>query len=320
MAEQAAKEKELGNVAYKNRNFEEALTHYQKAIELDPSDMRFLLNVAAVYKEQAEFQKCAETSLKAVELGRENRADYKLIAKAFSRCALAYKEMKEYEQAKQYYEKSLSEHRTPETKLALSAIEKLFKEETERAYRDPEKAEEERTRGNELFKKGDYPGAVKAYSEAIRRNPDDPKPYSNRAACYNKLTAFDLGVKDCDTCIRLDPKFIKGYVRKGVLLKAMQDFDRAMQAFQKAIEIDENNTEAISGYKECMMSMDNDPDAVKKRALADPEVQAILADPGMRMILDQMKENPEAAKEHMQHAGVATKIQKLVQSGLIAFR
>ena len=46
-----------------------------------------------MYKEQGEFKKCAETSLKAVEVGRENRADYKLIAKAFARAALAYKEM-----------------------------------------------------------------------------------------------------------------------------------------------------------------------------------------------------------------------------------
>ena len=33
---------------------------------------------------------------------------------------------------------------------------------------------------------------------------------------------------------------VKGYVRKGVLLKAMQQYDKAMEAFQKAIEIDEN--------------------------------------------------------------------------------
>ena len=46
-----------------------------------------------MYKEQGELQKCADTALRAVELGRENRADYKLIAKAFSRAALACKEM-----------------------------------------------------------------------------------------------------------------------------------------------------------------------------------------------------------------------------------
>lgn len=53
-----------------------------------------------------------------------------------------------------YYEKSMSEHRTPEIRTLLSDIEKIIKEEERKAYVDPEKAEEENEKGNVLFKKG----------------------------------------------------------------------------------------------------------------------------------------------------------------------
>lgn len=215
----AKKEKELGNAAYKKKDFETALKHYHAAIEHDPTDITFHNNIAAVYFERKQYEECIKQCEKGIEVGRENRADFKLIAKSLARIGNTYRKMENYKQAKFYYEKAMSEHRTPEIKTSLSEVEAKIKEEERRAYIDPVKAEEEKEKGNEYFKKGDYSTAVKHYSEAIKRNPDDPKLYSNRAACYTKLAAFDLGLKDCDTCIKLDEKFIKGYIRKGKILQ-----------------------------------------------------------------------------------------------------
>ncbi|XP_055386013.1 stress-induced-phosphoprotein 1 [Condylostylus longicornis] len=314
---EAKNAKEAGNAAYKKKDFENALIHYNKALEIDPTDITFHNNIAAVYFEQKDYDKCIKECEKGIEVGRENRADYKLISKAFARIGNAYRKMENWKMAKTYYEKSMAEHRTPEVKTLLSEAEKLIKEQERKAYIDPVKAEEEKEKGNELFKKGDYSTAVKHYSEAIKRNPDDPKLYSNRAACYTKLAAFDLGLKDCDKCIELDSKFIKGYIRKGKILQGMQAPTKASSAYQKALEIDPNNAEALEGYRACSMGYYKNPQEVWKNAMSDPEIQQILKDPAMRLILEQMQSDPNAVQEHLKNPAIADKIMKLLGSGII---
>lgn len=316
--QEALNEKKLGNEAYKKKHFEEALQHYTKAVELDPTEIIYLLNIAAVYFEQKEYDKSIAQCEKAIEVGRENRADFKLIAKAFKRIGHAYEKMENWKQAKIYYEKSMSEHRTPEIKTLLSDIDKIIKEEERKAYIDPVKAEEEKELGNQRYKDGDYPAAIKHYSEAIRRNPDEPKYYSNRAACYTKLAAFDLGLKDCEKCVEIDPKFLKGWIRKGKILQGMQQQGKALTAYQKALELDPSNSEALEGYRSCAVSFSSNPEEVRKRAMADPEVQSILRDPAMRLILEQMQSDPRALQDHLKNPDIAAKLQKLLESGLIA--
>jgi stress-induced-phosphoprotein 1 len=317
---QALEHKELGNAAYKKRDFEEALKCYSRAAELDPTDMTFLTNRAAVYFEQKEYKKCIEECEKAVEIGRENRIDFKIMAKAYARMGSAYHKLEDLPNAKTYFQKSLTEHRTPDNLAKLSEVDKILKEAERKAYLNPEISLEEKNKGNELFAKGDYPGAIKHYTEAVKRNPTDAKIYSNRAACYQKLAEFQLALKDCEECNKLDPTFVKGHVRKGMALIALRDFPRATTAFQKALELDQNCQEAIDGYRKCTMASMSNPEETRKRAMADPEVQQILGDPAMRLILEQMQSEPRAVQEHLKNPEIARKIEKLMEAGLIGIR
>jgi len=293
---------------------------YTQALVLDPTNMTYKLNIAAVLFEQKKYEDCIKTCLDAIEVGRENRADFKLISKAFTRIATAHRRLGEYNLAKVFYEKSLSEHRTPETRAMLAEIDKIIKEEERKSYIDPEKAEEEKEKGNQLFKGGDFAGALKNYTEAILRNPDDPKLYSNRAACYTKLAAFDLGLKDCDKCLMLDPGFIKGHLRKGKILYALGDTARALSAYERALGIDPSNSEALQGHSLALRQATSNPEEMRKKAMSDPEVQQILGDPAMRLILEQMQTDPRALQDHLKNPEIAGKIQKLLDSGLIAIR
>ncbi|XP_062611642.1 stress-induced-phosphoprotein 1-like [Saccostrea cucullata] len=316
----ALEEKQKGNAAYKNKDFETALSHYSAAIELDPTDITFRNNRAAVYFEQENYDKCIEECEKAVEIGRENRADYTLIAKALARIGKAYMKKDDEENALRYFNKSISEYRTPEISKLIVEIEKRMKDKERLAYINPEISLEEKNKGNKLFQEGKYPEAKKHYDEAIKRNPDDAKLYSNRAACYTKLMEFNLAIADCEKCIALDPKFIKGYLRKGSILLAMKEPTKAISAYQKALELDPKSEEAQKGYRDALMAEGSDPEAVRRRAMGDPEVQAILNDPAMRMILEQMQKDPNAVREHLKNPDIAAKIEKLLECGIIAIR
>ncbi|KAJ2653595.1 Hsp90 cochaperone [Coemansia sp. RSA 1250] len=323
--EQADEAKAKGNAAYKGRKFEEALEHYNTAIELNSADITYYNNKAAVYFEMGKYDECIETAEQAIEVGRENHVDYKHIAKALGRIGTAYSKKEEYENAIKYYNRSLAEHRTADILNKLRTLEKEQKQREEEAYRDTDKSNEARERGNALFKSAQYADAQKEYSEAIKRNPDDPRNYSNRAACLIKLMAVPDAIKDCETCIKLDPTFVKAYIRKGDALFRMREYAEALDAFDEAkrqdtekkctAEIDQLEFKCYSAINEQNSRIT--PEEAMKRAQENPKIASLLANPVMQNILQQMQSDPRAAREHLKNPAVASNLRKLMAAGIV---
>ncbi|ORY04561.1 hypothetical protein BCR34DRAFT_55599 [Clohesyomyces aquaticus] len=78
----------------------------------------------------------------------------------------------------------------------------------------------------------------------IKRAPDDPRGYSNRAACFIKLLGFPSAVQDCDEAIKRDPKFIRAYLRKAQAYFAMREYNRCIDVCAEATEHDEGGKNA----------------------------------------------------------------------------
>uniref|UniRef100_A0A0E0KTA3 STI1 domain-containing protein n=1 Tax=Oryza punctata TaxID=4537 RepID=A0A0E0KTA3_ORYPU len=320
----AQKEKEAGNAAYKKKDFETAIQHYTKAMELDDEDVSYLTNRAAVYLEMGKYDECIKDCDKAVERGREFHADFKMISRALTRKGTALAKLakcsKDYDVAIETYQKALTEHRNPDTLKKLNDAERAKRELEQQEYYDPKIADEEREKGNEFFKQQKYPEAVKHYTEALRRNPKDPRVYSNRAACYTKLGAMPEGLKDAEKCIELDPTFSKGYTRKGAIQFFMKEYDKALETYQAGLKHDPNNQELLDGVRRCVQQINKasrgelsqeELQERQNKAMQDPEIQNILKDPIMQQVLTDFQENPKAAQAHLKNPGVMQKIQKL---------
>ncbi|OXB43028.1 hypothetical protein B1J92_H08195g [Nakaseomyces glabratus] len=326
--EEAEKEKALGNKAYKARQFDEAIAHYDAAWNLH-QDITYLNNRSAAEFEKGDAETALKTLDEAVEKGREMRTDYKLIAKSFARMGNVHHKTNNLKKAIEFYQKSLTEHRTPDILTKLRNTEKELKKQEAEEYINPEKAEEARLEGKDYFTKGDWPNAVKAYTEMIKRAPEDARGYSNRAAALSKLMSFPEAIEDCNKAIEKDPNFIRAYIRKATAQIAVKEFAAAIETLDAARTKDAevNNSANVREIDQLYVkasqqrfqpaSSNETPEQVYERAMKDPEVIAIMQDPVMQSILQQAQQNPAALQEHMKNPDVFKKIQTLIAAGII---
>ncbi|CAN6673739.1 heat shock protein Sti1p [Trichomonascus vanleenenianus] len=323
----ADEEKALGNTLYKQRKFDEAIEHYNKAWELK-KDITYLNNRAAAEYEKGDFDGAVATCTKAIEYGREVFADYKLLAKTYARLGSTYLKKDDYKSAIEAFNKSLTEHRTPDTLNKLRQAEKDLKKREAEEYIDPVKADEAREAGNAKLKAGDLPEAVKDYTEAIKRAPEDPRGYGNRAVAYLKLMNYPDVVKDCDTAISKDPTFFKAYTRKATAQMIMRQYKECIDTLEKAREIDtegKHTREIEDIYMKAATSRfqhveGETPEQTLERVSRDPEVAEILQDPIMNSILQQAQNNPAALRDHMKNPEIARKVNLLIAAGVIRTR
>ncbi|KAE8357803.1 hypothetical protein BDV27DRAFT_78697 [Aspergillus caelatus] len=316
-------EKKIGNDFYKKKQFDEAVQHYEKAWELN-KDITYLNNIGAAKFEKGDLQGAIEICQKAIEEGREVRADFKTMAKSYTRIGTAYEKLGDLTQAIEYYNKSLTEHRTPDALTKLRNAEKAKAKAEKEAYIDPAEAEKARELGQKKFQEADWPGAVDAFTEMTKRAPQDPRGFSNRAAALIKLMAFPQAVQDCDEAISRDAKFIRAYMRKAQALMAMKEYNKALDACTEAQENDDGThaREIDQQQQKCLEAQFSSragetEQQTMERIQNDPDIMAILQDPVMQSILQQAKSDPAALQEHMKNAQVRLKIQKLMAAGVI---
>ena len=310
--------KAKGNEEFKKKNFDEAIKLYQQAIDIYPKEMVYYLNSAKCYLEKKDYDK-------AIELCKhvcENSRDFTRRATAFGIQGYAYRAQNKLDEALKAFEDSQMEKNDVRIKEALKETTLLKKKQEAEAYINPDIAEEENKKANELYKAGKFPEALKVYEEAIKRNPKLPKYYTNRAQCYIKLMEFYQAIKDCESAIKIDPKTLKAYQKKAnchfitkEYHKVLQTIDDGLKHFPDDQELKQLRDKTILAIN---MGTGEDDQERQRKAAADPEIQALLRDPRIQQLFKDFKENPASAQQAiMKDEYIRNAFQKLVAAGIV---
>jgi stress-induced-phosphoprotein 1 len=314
-----------GNELYKAKQFEDALAAYDEAIALDPTNMTFLSNKAAVYFTTKQYDECIAVCAQAVEVGKENRAPFEDRAKALTRSAKAHQKKKDLAGAIEMCQQAQLESYDKATERLLKTLELEKRKSDNIAYQDDDLAEAAKQRGNTHFRNKVWGDAVKEYEEAVKRAPKNAPIRNNLSAALCKVMDFNGAKREIEKALDLDPKYVKAYARKGDIEVLMKENHKAMDSYRKGLELDPTNATCKEGLRKVTAMVNygqaNMTEEEKKEraehGLADPEIQAILQDPVMRQVLNDMSENPSAGQKAMSDPGMRAKLEKLIAAGVL---
>lgn len=105
-----------------------------------------------------------------------------------------------------------------------------------------EEAEKSKNQGNASYKEGNYREAIEYYNKAIELCPKNAAYYGNRAAAYLMINKHKETIADAQMSTRLDPNFVKGFLREGKAHLFLGDYQSALRCFEKVKEIEPTNS------------------------------------------------------------------------------
>ncbi|PAA64711.1 hypothetical protein BOX15_Mlig011180g3 [Macrostomum lignano] len=98
-------------------------------------------------------------------------------------------------------------------------------------------AEQEKAKGNEAFRSGDYEEAALYYSRSVSASPL-PAAYNNRAFAYLKLQKYTACVKDCGRVLKAEPDNVKALLRRATAYQKIHRIVDARADLERLLRLD----------------------------------------------------------------------------------
>ncbi|ETO27554.1 hypothetical protein RFI_09578 [Reticulomyxa filosa] len=335
---EAEAQKAKGNQFYEQKTLMKPCNVIKRPLKSIPKILLICLTkvvCVSVLFMQEKWDTCIEKCQEAIVLCRQYFCDLKWTFKAFSRMGSVEEKRGNKGKALEYYRKALLEQKDETLKKRVKQMEREVEQEREKAYLDPEKSQQHKEQGNNYFKQGKWQDAIAEYTEAIRRNPKEPLLYSNRATAYCKLMGWEAALKDCETCLKIDPTFIKALIRQGKIYHVLKQYHKSLLCYRKAAEIDANNSDlkaakqdvclfylfalfTMRAIQERNMSGEVD-DAARQRVLEDPDIKSAMNDPEVSSVLLQAQSGDQSIlfRAMRDKPRIAEKIELLVAAGVL---
>jgi tetratricopeptide (TPR) repeat protein len=240
----------LGRIAGNQERFENAATHFQRALELDPTNKNSLMGLASTYAALRRFDDALVGYQRVIEVsGRDTNAslamaDIHVTRERYAEAAAILEDAIAGGATQAIVYNKLGEVRVEQGRSDAAAS--LFEQAIDRAEEFPMP---HFNLGVLYEERGDIDGAASLYERAIELEPRFFKAQFNLGRLYGKMGRIDRQRELWEASIESNPEFVQGHFHLSMLLvETNGDLTRAEELARKGIELDPEHEEGPLGY------------------------------------------------------------------------
>ncbi len=240
----------LGNIYFKERNFEAAIDAFEQALERKPDDSFCVINIANSYQMMGKFAEAERFVIDYLKKGFSDSQLYYLLG------TLSLNQ-KKYDEAIRYYSECLSLNAdSAASHNALAAIY-IIKDELSRAQEhidaamalNPDLTSLNYNLAELMEKRGETAKAIRAYLRELEVSPRHFKASFNLARLYRQIGEIDNEQKYLEQTIEAAPEFPLSYFYLArIYLNRGERYEEAVRLAKKGIELKPEPRELPLGY------------------------------------------------------------------------
>ncbi len=223
----------LALMAHQERNLDEAIAQYQRAIVADPNHCDSYNNLAVALHEQGKYDDAIAHYQKVLAL----KPDY---ADAHNNYANALREKGRLEEAVQHYQQAIAANPTyadAHNNLGLAYYAMNNFEQAATAYRQavalrPNFPQALNHLGNALKEMGNFAEAAVYYQQAIALKPDYAKAYNNWGNIFRDEGDLQTAIQYYDQATAIEPNFSEAHWNKALTLLVGGDLERGFAEYE----------------------------------------------------------------------------------------
>ena len=203
---------ERADKAFQRGEYEEAISNYNRAIELDRNDVIAYCNRGIAKSQLGQDQAAISDFDEAIHRGDSD--------------------------AYTYFLRGLSKYSLEQYTSAINDYDEAIR-------RDPDQVlYAYRWRGFAKAALGQHMSAIDDFDEALLQNPDNAHDYCQRGLSKYALEQYTAAVDDFDETIRLDPNHAEAYYQRGLVKCSLDQYESAISDYDETIRINPNQAEA----------------------------------------------------------------------------